>query len=79
MPRPQPNVALVWELNVNLCPLKQHGFDLAFLVTGGHFLISPSRSEIERSVVIGMILIAADHTAERLLIGSIGTVHIATP
>jgi hypothetical protein len=60
-----------------LCmPFEQQCFDLVFLLTGGQFLIAPPRSQIQRSIVVSVILVAAPHTTERLLVRSIRSIHI---
>ena len=57
-------------------PSEQQCFDLVLILTGGQFLISPARSQIQGSIVIGVILIATVHTAERLLAHAIRSIHI---
>ncbi len=57
-------------------PFEQQCFDLVFLLTGGQFLIAPPRSQIQRSIVVSVILVAAPHTTERLLVRSIRSIHI---
>jgi len=54
---------------------QQECFDLLFLLAGRQFCISIATREIDRGIVISVIAVATDPTAERLLIGSIRAVN----
>src|SRR5713226_8096936 len=59
-----------------LMPLHQQGFDCFPVLAGAQFLVSPAMLDVDGRVEIGVCLETADHTAKRLLIRSVSSVHM---
>jgi hypothetical protein len=61
-----------------LMSLQQQGFDRFPVFAGAQFIVSPAMLDIDRRIEIGVRAVPTDHTAKRLLVGSIGSVYIIT-
>ena len=56
--------------------LHEQGFDGFPVLAGTQFAISPAVLNVDRCVEIGMCAMTTDHTAKRLLVGPVRSIHI---
>jgi hypothetical protein len=69
----QPVVFLIGNM-----PLHKQGFDVSPSLTGLQFSIAKPFGNVGRGIQIGVEAVIADHTTERLLIWSIGSICVVT-
>src|SRR6266852_7954655 len=58
---------------------QQQGFDLGFVLAGSQLVIPKALRQIRGSIVVGMVPMPTDHTAERLLVGPVRTIWVRAP
>jgi hypothetical protein len=55
---------------------QEQGFDLALVCAGSQCCIPKAASQIQSRIVVSMIAVLTDHTRERALVRSIGSIWI---
>ncbi len=59
-----------------LMPAQQQGFDGFPVLAGAQLLVSQAALDVDGGVEISVCAVAADPTAKRLLVGTVGPVHV---